>query len=79
MLLRQTLGDDLAGRRALVVGRSNIVGKPMAALLLGADCTVTIAHSRTRELPACRRADILVAAVGRPEMVRGDWISQARR
>jgi methylenetetrahydrofolate dehydrogenase (NADP+)/methenyltetrahydrofolate cyclohydrolase len=75
MLLRQTLGDDLAGRRALVIGRSNIVGKPLAALLLGANCTVTIAHSRTRDLPAeCRRAEILVAAVGKPQMVRGAWI-----
>ena len=76
MLLRQTLGDDLAGRRALVIGRSNIVGKPLAALLLAANCTVTIAHSRTRDLPVeCRRAEILVAAVGRPQMVRGAWIS----
>jgi methylenetetrahydrofolate dehydrogenase (NADP+)/methenyltetrahydrofolate cyclohydrolase len=75
MLLRQTLGDDLAGRRALVIGRSNIVGKPLAALLLGANCTVTIAHSRTRDLPAeCRRAEILVAAVGKSQMVRGAWI-----
>jgi len=75
ILLREALHDDLAGRHAVIVGRSNIVGKPMAALLLGANCTVTIAHSRTRDLPAeCRRADILVAAVGRPEMVRGDWI-----
>jgi methylenetetrahydrofolate dehydrogenase (NADP+)/methenyltetrahydrofolate cyclohydrolase len=75
ILLRQTLGDDLAGRRALVVGRSNIVGKPLAALLLGANCTVTMAHSRTRDLPGeCRRAEILVAAIGRPQMVRGDWI-----
>jgi len=75
MLLRRTLGDDLAGRRALVIGRSNIVGKPLAALLLGANCTVTVAHSRTRDLPdECRRAEILVAAVGRPQMVRGDWI-----
>jgi len=58
-----------------VIGRSNLVGKPMAQLLLQADCTVTIAHSRTRDLPAVtRQADILVAAVGRPEMVRGDWI-----
>ena len=66
---------DLAGLEAVVIGRSNIVGKPMAQLLLGASCTVTIAHSRTRDLPAVvRRADILVAAVGRPEMVRGDWI-----
>ena len=76
ILLRQTRGEDLAGRRALVVGRSNIVGKPLAALLLGADCTVTIAHSKTRDLPdECRRAEILVAAVGRPQMIRGDWIS----
>ena len=64
------------GARAVVLGRSQIVGRPMAQLLLGADCTVTIAHSRTRDLPAeCRRADILVAAVGRPEMVRGDWVA----
>jgi methylenetetrahydrofolate dehydrogenase (NADP+) / methenyltetrahydrofolate cyclohydrolase len=76
MLLRQTLGDELAGRRALVIGRSNIVGKPLAALLLGANCTVTVAHSRTRDLAAeCRRAEILVAAVGKPQMVRGAWIS----
>jgi methylenetetrahydrofolate dehydrogenase (NADP+) / methenyltetrahydrofolate cyclohydrolase len=75
ILLRQTLGADLAGRRALVVGRSNIVGKPLAALLLGADCTVTVAHSKTRDLAAeCRRAEILVAAVGRPQMIRGAWI-----
>ena len=75
LLIRDTLGRDLKGKRALVLGRSNIVGKPMAQLLLQADCTVTMAHSRTVDLPAeCRRADILVAAVGRPEMVRGDWI-----
>jgi methylenetetrahydrofolate dehydrogenase (NADP+)/methenyltetrahydrofolate cyclohydrolase len=75
ILLRRTLGEQLAGRRALIVGRSNIVGKPLAALLLGADCTVTVAHSKTRDLAAeCRRAEILVAAVGRPQMVRGDWI-----
>ncbi|MBX6322899.1 MAG: bifunctional methylenetetrahydrofolate dehydrogenase/methenyltetrahydrofolate cyclohydrolase FolD [Rhodospirillaceae bacterium] len=75
MLLKDRLGD-LSGRRAVVVGRSNIVGKPMAQLLLAESCTVTIAHSRTRDLPAeCRRAEILVAAVGRPEMVRGDWIA----
>jgi len=74
MLLEDTLGD-LTGANAVVLGRSNIVGKPMAQLLLGANCTVTIAHSRTRDLPAvCRTADILVAAVGRAEMVRGDWI-----
>ncbi len=74
MLLKDRLGE-LAGRRAVVVGRSNIVGKPMAQLLLAESCTVTIAHSRTRDLASeCRRAEILVAAVGRPEMVRGDWI-----
>jgi methylenetetrahydrofolate dehydrogenase (NADP+)/methenyltetrahydrofolate cyclohydrolase len=74
MLLKDRLGD-LTGKRAMVLGRSNIVGKPMAQLLLGENCTVTIAHSRTRDLPGeCRRADILVAAVGRPEMVRGDWL-----
>ena len=74
MLLKSELGD-LSGLNAVIVGRSNIVGKPMAQLLLGESCTVTIAHSRTRDLPAlCRTADILVAAVGRPEMIRGDWI-----
>ena len=73
-LLKQELGD-LTGLDAVVIGRSNIVGKPMAQLLLGENATVTIAHSRTRNLPAvARRADILVAAVGRAEMVRGDWI-----
>ena len=75
LLIRRALEGDLAGRRAVVVGRSNLMGKPMAQLLLQADCTVTIAHSRTRDLAAvCREADILVAAIGRPEMVRGDWI-----
>ncbi len=75
MLIKDVLGDDLSGQRALVLGRSNIVGKPMAHLLLAENCTVTIAHSRTRDLPEeCRRADILVAAVGRPEMVKGDWV-----
>jgi len=74
ILLRETLGD-LAGRRAVVVGRSVLVGRPVAQLLLAADCTVTIAHSKTFDLPGlCREADILVAAIGRPEMVRGDWI-----
>ncbi|WP_312218521.1 bifunctional methylenetetrahydrofolate dehydrogenase/methenyltetrahydrofolate cyclohydrolase FolD [Brevundimonas sp.] len=74
MLLKDQLGD-LSGLNAVIVGRSNIVGKPMAQLLLGESCTVTIAHSRTRDLPAlCRTADILVAAVGRPEMIKGDWI-----
>jgi methylenetetrahydrofolate dehydrogenase (NADP+)/methenyltetrahydrofolate cyclohydrolase len=65
----------LDGARAVVVGRSNIVGKPMAQLLLAANATVTIAHSRTRDLPAvCRQADVLVAAAGRPQMIRGDWV-----
>jgi len=74
MLLKDVLGD-LSGLNAVIVGRSNIVGKPMAQLLLAENCTVTIAHSRSRDLAAlCRTADILVAAVGRPEMVRGDWI-----
>jgi methylenetetrahydrofolate dehydrogenase (NADP+) / methenyltetrahydrofolate cyclohydrolase len=74
MLIRHTLGD-VSGLNAVVVGRSNIVGKPMAQLLLAQNCTVTVAHSRTRDLPAlARSADILVAAVGRAEMVRGDWI-----
>ena len=74
MLLQDALGD-LRGKTAVVVGRSNLMGKPMAQLLLQADCTVTIAHSRTADLPGvCRQADILVAAVGRPEMIRGDWI-----
>jgi methylenetetrahydrofolate dehydrogenase (NADP+)/methenyltetrahydrofolate cyclohydrolase len=74
ILLQQELGD-LSGLAAVVVGRSNIVGKPMALLLLRANCTVTIAHSRTRNLAdVVRSADVVVAAVGRPEMVRGDWI-----
>ena len=74
MLLKDALGD-LSGLNAVIVGRSNIVGKPMAQLLLAQNCTVTIAHSRSRDLPAlCRAADILVAAVGRPEMIKGDWI-----
>lgn len=74
LLLRDML-PKLSGAEAVVLGRSNIVGKPMAALLLGESCTVTVAHSRTRDLPAVlRRADILVAAVGQPELVRGDWI-----
>jgi methylenetetrahydrofolate dehydrogenase (NADP+)/methenyltetrahydrofolate cyclohydrolase len=73
-LLRAELGE-LKGKEAVVIGRSNIVGKPMALLLLGDDCTVTIAHSRTTELPdVVRRADIVIAAVGRPNMVKGDWL-----
>jgi methylenetetrahydrofolate dehydrogenase (NADP+)/methenyltetrahydrofolate cyclohydrolase len=74
MMLKDHLGS-LSGLKAIVLGRSNIVGKPMAALLLQESCTVTIAHSRTKDLAAeCREADIVVAAVGRPEMVKGDWI-----
>ena len=74
MLLKDELGD-LSGKNAVVVGRSNIVGKPMAALLLAESCTVTIAHSRTQDLAGvCREADILVAAVGRPQMIPGDWV-----
>jgi len=74
MLLQDRLGD-LAGLDAVVVGRSNIVGKPMAQLLLSQSCTVTVAHSKTKNLPdVVRRADIVVAAVGRPEMIKGDWI-----
>jgi methylenetetrahydrofolate dehydrogenase (NADP+)/methenyltetrahydrofolate cyclohydrolase len=78
MKLLAEAGVALRGARALVLGRSAIVGKPVAALLTAADATVTIAHSRTRDLAAeCRRADVLVAAVGRAEMVRGDWIAPA--
>ena len=76
LLLQQRLAD-LTGLHAVIVGRSNIVGKPMAQLLLAANCTVTIAHSKTRNLPAvCRGADIVIAAVGKPEMVGGDWIKK---
>ena len=75
ILVKSVLGNDLSGLEAVIVGRSNIVGKPVAQLLLGEHCTVTIAHSRTRDLPQiCRRADILVVAVGRPQMIRGEWI-----
>ena len=74
MLLRDTIGD-LSGLHAVVVGRSNLVGKPMAQLLLRENCTVTLAHSKTRDLPGIvRQADIVVAAVGRPQMIKGDWI-----
>lgn len=74
MHLLATTGESLAGKDAVVVGQSNIVGRPMALELLAAGCTVTICHSRTRDLPGkCRQADVLVAAVGKPEMVRGDW------
>lgn len=75
MIMVHDVVPEVTGKRAVVLGRSNLVGKPVAQLLLAADCTVTVAHSRTVDLPAvCREADILVAAVGRPEMVRGDWI-----
>ncbi|MFZ6762631.1 bifunctional methylenetetrahydrofolate dehydrogenase/methenyltetrahydrofolate cyclohydrolase FolD [Pseudoroseomonas sp. WGS1072] len=77
MHLLAAAGTPLAGARAVVLGRSNIVGKPMAALLLAADATVTVVHSRTLDLAGeCRRAQILVAAAGRPEMVKGDWIAE---
>ena len=77
VLLKRTLGDTLSGKNAVVVGRSNIVGKPMASLLLQESCTVTVAHSRTKDLPdVVRAADIVVAAVGRPEMIKGDWIKR---
>src|SRR5579871_817212 len=74
IMLRETLGD-LAGKRAVVIGRSVLVGRPLSQLLLAANCTVTIAHSKTRDLPGlCREADVLCVAMGRPQMVRGDWI-----
>ena len=76
LLLREQVGD-LTGKNAVIVGRSNIVGKPVSMLLLREHCTVTIAHSRTRDLPGiCRQADIVVAAVGVPEMIKGDWIKK---
>ncbi|MBY3124622.1 bifunctional methylenetetrahydrofolate dehydrogenase/methenyltetrahydrofolate cyclohydrolase FolD [Rhizobium laguerreae] len=75
VFVRRTHGEDLSGLNAVVIGRSNLFGKPMAQLLLNANATVTIAHSRTKNLAeVCRNADILVAAVGRPEMVRADWV-----
>ncbi len=75
VMLAKSVRADLGGMDAVVIGRSNIVGKPVAQLLLAENCTVTIAHSRSRDLPAiARRADLLIAAVGRPEFVRGDWI-----
>ena len=75
IMLAKTVHSSLAGLEAIVIGRSNIVGKPLAQLLLAENATVTIAHSKTRELPTvCRRADLLFAAIGRPEMVRADWI-----
>ncbi|HWV83554.1 MAG TPA: bifunctional methylenetetrahydrofolate dehydrogenase/methenyltetrahydrofolate cyclohydrolase FolD [Hyphomicrobiaceae bacterium] len=75
IILAKSVQPDLTGLEAVVIGRSNIVGKPVAQLLLAENCTVTIAHSRSRSLPGiAQRADLLVAAVGRPEMIRGDWI-----
>ncbi|SOC83048.1 methenyltetrahydrofolate cyclohydrolase /5,10-methylenetetrahydrofolate dehydrogenase (NADP+) [Ensifer adhaerens] len=75
VFVRRTHGEDLSGLNAVVIGRSNLFGKPMSALLLAANATVTTAHSRTKDLPAvCRNADILVAAVGRPQMVKADWV-----
>ncbi|WP_321490835.1 bifunctional methylenetetrahydrofolate dehydrogenase/methenyltetrahydrofolate cyclohydrolase FolD [uncultured Hyphomonas sp.] len=75
ILAKRALGDDLSGKHVVVIGRSILVGKPAALLFLAENCTVTIAHSRTKDLPAvCREADILVPAVGRPQMVKGDWI-----
>jgi methylenetetrahydrofolate dehydrogenase (NADP+)/methenyltetrahydrofolate cyclohydrolase len=75
LMLLRTVHDDLSGAEAVVLGRSNLVGRPLAALLLAADCTVTVVHSKSRVAPAiCRRADLLVAAVGRPQMVKADWI-----
>jgi methylenetetrahydrofolate dehydrogenase (NADP+)/methenyltetrahydrofolate cyclohydrolase len=77
MLLLESAAAELEGAKAVVVGRSNLFGKPMAQLLLGANATVTICHSRTRDLPAvCAEADVLIAAIGRPEMVKGDWVKE---
>jgi len=78
VLLLQDVLPDLTGLHAVVIGRSNLVGKPIAQLLLQQNCTVTMAHSKTRDLPAlCRNADILIAAIGRPEMIKGDWVRPA--
>ncbi len=77
LIMLKGLGVDLSGKNAVVIGRSNIVGKPMAQLLLKESCTVTIAHSRTKDIEnVCKKADIIVAAVGRPEMVKGNWIKK---
>jgi methylenetetrahydrofolate dehydrogenase (NADP+)/methenyltetrahydrofolate cyclohydrolase len=77
LVLLCTVHDDLSGAQAVVLGRSNLVGKPMTALLLAADCTVTVVHSKSRDAAAlCRRADILVAAAGQPQMVNSDWIKR---
>ena len=74
-MIEEQLGKDLSGLNAIIIGRSNIVGKPLASLLLKANATITIAHSRTNNLPnVCRNADILVAAVGQPNMVKGEWV-----
>ena len=77
LLMLKELNINLIGKNAIVIGRSNIVGKPMAQLLIKESCTVTVAHSKTKDLPnVCRNADILVAAVGRPEMIKGDWVKE---
>ena len=77
LLMLKGLKIDLVGKNAVVIGRSNIVGKPMAQLLIKESCTVTVAHSKTKNLPdVCRNADILVAAAGRPEMIKGDWVKE---
>jgi methylenetetrahydrofolate dehydrogenase (NADP+)/methenyltetrahydrofolate cyclohydrolase len=77
LMIEDELGSDFSGLNAVVIGRSNIVGKPVAQLLLQENCTVTIAHSRTKDLPGVvRRADLVIAAVGRPEMVKGDWLKE---
>ena len=77
LLMLKGLGINLSGKNAVVVGRSNIVGKPMAQLLIKESCTVTIAHSQTKDLPkVCKNADILIAAVGKPEMIRGEWVKE---
>lgn len=77
MIMLEKIGAEVAGANALVIGRSILVGRPMAALLIGASATVTVAHSRSRDLPSlCKAADIVVAAVGRPEMVRGEWLKR---
>jgi methylenetetrahydrofolate dehydrogenase (NADP+)/methenyltetrahydrofolate cyclohydrolase len=77
MILLRSVCADLSGKKALVVGRSNIVGKPMASMLLEANCTVTVAHSRTQDLAEeCHRADVLIAAIGRPALIKGDWVKE---
>ena len=77
LLMLKDLNINLSGKNAVVIGRSNIVGKPMAQLLIKESCTVTVAHSKTKNLPeVCKKADILVAAVGKPEMVKGNWVKE---